>query len=137
MIALDTNVVVRVLTRDDPEQTAAAERVMNTGRLWLAKTVLLEVAWVLRHTYGLDREAIADGLRTLLGYRRLQVEDRPAALRALAWYGEGLDFADALHLASAGPAITFATFDRTLAKQALRLATAPNVELLGARRAGG
>ena len=130
MIALDTSVVVRVLTRDDPRQAEVATRVMTSERLWLCKTVILETEWVLRHLYHLNREAIDSGFRRLLGFRRLEVEDRAAVGRALAWYAKGMDFADALHLASSRAALQLVTFDRDMALTARGLADCPPVELL-------
>lgn len=127
MKAVDTNLVVRLVTWDDPEQAARAREHFEVGPLWLPKTVLLETEWVLRYSYGLDRESILAALRALLGYRPLLVEDREAVLRAVAWYGEGLDLADALHLASSPDADAFLTFDEALAKQASELETRPPV----------
>ena len=134
MTALDTNVIVRVVTRDDLRQLPAALAVMQSGDLWISKTVLLETEWVLRYSYELSRSVIAEAFRKLLGYRSLQVEDRGVVLRALAWFRSGLDFADALHLASSHPAERFATFDRTLALDAGEIADAPEIQLLQAGR---
>lgn len=128
MIGLDTNVVVRLLVRDDREQAARAATVFESGPLWLAKTVLLETEWVLRSAYSLPRESIADGFRALLGYPPLEMEDHAAVVRALRWYGEGLDFADALHLASLGAAEKLITFDAQLGRTAATLEDAPPVE---------
>jgi predicted nucleic-acid-binding protein len=130
MIALDTNVIVRIVTRDHPGQLAAALAVMRNHEVWLCKTVLLETAWVLRYSYGLNRKVISATLAKLLGYRRLQMEDRPAVLRALAWHAEGIDLADALHLASCGSADRFVTFDRRLAAGARSISDAPVVDVL-------
>jgi predicted nucleic-acid-binding protein len=118
MIALDTNVIVRVVTGDDPEQLSVALEVMRSGELWICKTVLLETEWVLRYTYKLSREAILEALRRLLGFRSLQMEDRSSVLQAVSLFEEGMDFADALHLVSGSRALSFATFDKTLAKTA-------------------
>jgi predicted nucleic-acid-binding protein len=134
MIALDTNVIVRVVTADDPGQLAAALEVMQAGELWVCKTVLLETEWVLRYTYELPRAAILEALRRLLGYRNLQVEDRSAVLQAISLFESGLDFADALHLASSANAQRFVTFDGTLAKRAKKAQreVGPPVDLLRA-----
>ena len=133
MIALDTNVIVRLVTRDDPEQAETARAVFAAGELWASKTVLLETEWVLRYSYDLSRETIAETFTRLLGYRPLEIEDRGAVLRALGWFRQGLDFADALHLASAPLALSpddgFVTFDRPLAQAAGRLDGAPEVRL--------
>jgi predicted nucleic-acid-binding protein len=135
VIAVDTNVLVRVVTQDDPEQAAAALAVLRSGELWASKTVLLEMEWVLRYSYKLSREVIARTLTGLLGYRPLQVEDRGAVVRALGWFRQGLDFADALHLASAplasSPEDRFVTFARPLARAASGLEDIPRVQVAG------
>jgi predicted nucleic-acid-binding protein len=130
MIALDTNVVVRVVTGDDEAQASAAAAVMRSGSLWLAKTVLLETEWVLRGAYGLDRETILATLRKLVGLRGLRVEDEPAVLAALDAFGAGLDLADALHLASSSAADELVTFDRRLVHASQDLNRLPRVLLL-------
>lgn len=130
MIALDTNVIVRLVTADDSGQLQAARAVFAAGDLWIPKTVLLETEWVLRYSYERKPPAIREVFRKLLGYPQLQVEDRSAVLRALILYEQGLDFADALHLASSGDADRFATFDQPLAKRARSLAGIPVVVLL-------
>jgi predicted nucleic-acid-binding protein len=131
VIALDTNVIVRLVTADDPPQLRTARALFQRGLLWVCKTVLLETEWVLRYSYDLDRDSIQKVFHRLLGYPQLQVEDRAAVLRALVLHGAGMDFADALHLASSGDADRFATFDQQLAKTARRLDDSPAVDLLG------
>lgn len=130
MISLDTNVVVRVITRDDPAQARRAAGLMKSNALWLSKTVLLETEWVLRYTYGYDAAAVHRALSTLAGLRNLTLEDRPGVLRALEWHAEGMDFADALHLASSAGAAKLVTFDKRLARSAARVAGAVPVDLL-------
>ncbi|HKH49707.1 MAG TPA: type II toxin-antitoxin system VapC family toxin [Thermoanaerobaculia bacterium] len=139
MIALDTNVLVRVVTADHPEQLALALEVLQSGELWVSKTVLLETEWVLRYSYELSPDVILETLRRLLGYRNLQVEDRGAVLQAFSLVEAGMDFADSLHLASSADAERFATFDRTLAKLARKAQQdgLPPVDLLGAGTSAG
>ena len=122
MIALDTNVVVRFLTRDDPAQAVRALALIETGAAFVPRTVVLETEWVLRTIYRFERDAIAAGLTRLLGLPGVEVEDRPTVARALDWSRKGLDFADALHLASSTQAEAFATFDRALQRKARGLA---------------
>jgi predicted nucleic-acid-binding protein len=122
VIAVDTNLLVRYLVEDDPAQTDRAESVLRSGAVLVPNTVLLETAWVLRTGYGFDRAAIADGITKLLGLRGVRAEDRVMAGQALDWYARGLDFADALHLASSTQAEAFATFDRALQRKARGLA---------------
>jgi predicted nucleic-acid-binding protein len=121
VIAVDTNVLVRYLVEDDVAQTDRAEAVLRGGALIL-KTTLLEAEWVLRSIYRQDRAAIGDGISKLLGLPGLEVEDTAAVAQALTWFRQGLDFADALHLASSAHAETFATFDRALQRQARGMA---------------
>ena len=86
MIALDTNVIVRLVTADDPAQTAVAREIFEAGDLWTCKTVLLETEWILRYSYKLSRASIQETFRKLLGYPLLQVEDRGAVFRAMRLY---------------------------------------------------
>lgn len=130
MIALDTNVIVRALTLDDPVQGRKAAAILRSQDLHVSKTVLVEVAWVLRKAYGFSQERIHPALTRFVGLESLEVEDRPAVERALAWYDQGLDFADALHLASSARANAFATFDGALSRRARAAGAAPRVRLL-------
>jgi predicted nucleic-acid-binding protein len=120
MIAVDTNVLVRFLVRDDAKQAARAAALIQANEIWVCKTVLLETEWALRSLYGFSPESLAGALRSLAGLRTVFLEDELAVAKALDWLKEGLDFADALHLASAGDAKEFATFDGKLAKQVSR-----------------
>ena len=118
MLAVDANVLIRFLTRDDIGQAARAARVLSREEVWLAKTVLLETEWVLRSLYSQPAHIVASALRKLLGLPRVRVEDPRAVAKALDWVDSGLDFADALHLASCGESTAFATFDERFAKRA-------------------
>lgn len=118
MIAVDTNVVVRLLTGDDQDQAARAKELFEAETIWLPKTVMLEAEWVLRRLYGFDRGRVAGALTALAALPSVRCEDETAIVEALHWATNGLDFADALHLASAGPAERFATFDADLVRQA-------------------
>jgi predicted nucleic-acid-binding protein len=120
MNAVDTNVVVRFLTRDDPNQAAEARSVFDAGPIWIAKTVFLETEWVLRKLYGLKPDAILDNFTRLLGLRNVLVEDEPSVRAALALASQGIDLADAMHLSSRPPGAPFLTFDRALVRAAKR-----------------
>ena len=134
MISLDTNVLVRVVTADDPDQLAVALETMKADDLWVCKTVLLETEWVLRYSYELSRETVLEIFRRLLGYRNLTVEDPENVFLALDLFSEGLDFADALHVSSSRGADRFATFDRPMANAARALLAHPAIELLAGSR---
>lgn len=118
MIAVDTNILVRFLVRDDGKQAARAASLIRGDEIWISKTVLLETEWVLRSLYGFSRGALAGALTALAGLTTVFLEDELAIGKALDWFSQGLDFADALHLASAGDAKQFATFDQDLARRA-------------------
>ena len=133
MISLGTNVIVRVVTADDPDQLATALEVMKLDGLWLCKTVLLETEWVLRYNCKLSRKTILETFLRLLGYPNLSVEAPEQVHLALEWYRGGMDFADALHLAASTGAERFVTFDQELAEGAGRLEAQPAVEVLSRR----
>lgn len=121
MDAVDTNLVVRLVTDDNPTQSRRARVVFAAKSVFVAKTVLLESEWVLRYSYGLDRDAIARALRAVLGLPNVIAERDDQLARAMTWYESGLDFADALHLASGDATQRFHTFDRQLAKRSQSL----------------
>jgi predicted nucleic-acid-binding protein len=125
VIALDTSILVRLVTRDDEAQALRAMELMASGALFVSKTVLIETEWVLRRGHRLRRAVVEETLRRLFGLAQLQLEDEAAVLRAFGWYGQGLDFADALHLASSSGCTAFATFDRALRSSAQGLEGAP------------
>lgn len=120
MIAVDTNVIVRLLTGDDAAQAAVARSLFAAGPVWIAKTVLLDAAWVLRSAYNFDDEAVREALTKLLGLQHAHVEDEPSVFGALELATHGVDFADALHVASRPPGTTFASFDRSFVRRAQR-----------------
>ncbi len=120
MLAVDTNVVVRFLTHDDRVQTARADAIFLSDEVWIAKTVLLETEWVLRAMYRFTADQVAGALRDLAGMPNVRLEDPLAVARAVEWHAQGLDFADALHLASRSDAERFLTFDERFVKRAQR-----------------
>ena len=121
MIAVDTNLLVRLLTKDDPGQAMRAAKIMESDEIFIPKTVMLETEWVLRHAYEIDKAAIMKGFEKLMGLPNVRVEDQQAVFQAISWYESGLDFADALHLASSVKADRFVTFDNGFIKRAQRL----------------
>ena len=121
MTAVDTNVLLRLITGDNESQgKRAIAFVESQERIFIPKTVLLELEWVLRSGYRYSRPRILEVFQNLLGTRNLEVEDELTVFQAMEWCKNGMDFADSLHLASAGSR-NFATFDAALRKRALRL----------------
>ena len=120
MIAVDTNILVRLLTDDDPKQAADAGALVAANPVWIAKTVLLETIWVLRSQYGFGDHSIRQAIAELLGLDNIQVEDPAQVAAALILGASDVDFADALHLCSRPPAAVFASFDRAFIRRARR-----------------
>jgi predicted nucleic-acid-binding protein len=124
MTAVDTNILVRFVIGDDPQQTHAARSLLTTGPIWIAKTVLLETRWVLRYLYGYEETAIRDAFTELLGLDNVQAEDEASVAAALALIAHGLDFADAMHLSSRPPGAAFVSSDRSFVRRANRAGAA-------------
>jgi predicted nucleic-acid-binding protein len=134
MRALDTNVLARFFV-DDPDDAQAAKQrpaavAALSERSFVPVTVLVELEWVMRGFYELTVKDISRVLRSLASIEHITLEDRDAVLVALDAFDNGLDFADALHIARSSRASGFVTFDQRLAKRAKALALAPPVELL-------
>jgi predicted nucleic-acid-binding protein len=119
MRAVDTNVLVRLATRDDAQQTTAAEAFVAEGA-WVPQIVLVEAMWVLASVYGLRPEKIATAVEMLLQHRDLTVQDADAVEAALEHFRKrpALGFSDCLILEAARKAghLPLGTFDRELAK---------------------
>lgn len=134
MKALDTNVLARFFIDDPDDAQAAKQRPVAIAALaersFVSVTVLLELEWVMRGFYELPSTDISRILRALAGISHITLEDRDAVLVAIDAFEQGLDFADALHLARSSRASGFATFDRRLAKRAQGLGLTPAVDLL-------
>ena len=118
MIAVDTNLLVRILTNDDPIQARRAVKILKSDDIFIPKTVLLETEWVLRHAYEIERSNIIIGFQKLLGLPNVNVEDPDSIYQAISWYENKFDFADALHLASSRRCVSFATYDSSFIKKA-------------------
>lgn len=123
MIALDTNVLVRALVQDDAAQTPFAQGlVAHAEGVFVARTVLLELEWVLRSAYRQTPATIHESLLRLLRLPHVVTEQAHQVAQALEDFARGMDFADALHLAAAESAgAGLHTFDAGFAKSAKRL----------------
>lgn len=124
MLAVDTNVVVRYLVGDHPEQSVRARALLRDASVWVSSTVLLETAWVLGKAYGYTPRQIAWALRLLGGLPTVTLQNADQMARALDWL-ERLDAADAMHLAQAVEVEAFVSFDRRLARAAAGLDGVP------------
>jgi predicted nucleic-acid-binding protein len=128
MRAVDTNILVRLLMKDDPAQLARVTAMLSSATACAKPTVILETEWVLRSVYRLQPAQILLGLRSLLGLPELRIDMAEHVALALDWFERGMDFADALHLATAQNRTGIATFDRDFIKAAARLGLATVAE---------
>jgi predicted nucleic-acid-binding protein len=119
MRAVDTNVLVRLITRDDPRQAYAAEAFVASGA-WVSHLAIAEATWVLSAVYELKPAQIATAVGMLLNHQSLSVQDPDAVSGALDRFREhpSIGFSDCLMLQVAAKAghLPLGTFDRALAK---------------------
>lgn len=122
MIAVDTNILVRLLVKDDAAQTRRVVRLFkrldaNGDRARVSDVVLCELVWVLRSVYGFDRARIATTLKQLIAARQLQFDSPDALLRALAAFeaggGDLADYVIREHAKATG-CESIVTFDKAL-----------------------
>ena len=119
MRSVDTNVLVRLVTRDDPKQLAAAEAFVGPGA-WVPQLVLAETTWVLASVYDRSPDQVATAVDMLLNHQQLTVQDADAVAAAVAHFRKrpSLGFSDCLVLEVARKAghIPLGSFDRNLAR---------------------
>lgn len=119
MRAVDTNVLVRLVTRDDAKQVAAAEAFVSRGA-WVPHLVLAEAMWVLTSVYDREPRDIANAVEMLLNHEHLTLQDSDAVASAAASFRKrpALGFSDCLVLEVARKAghLPLGTFDRDFSK---------------------
>jgi predicted nucleic-acid-binding protein len=131
VIGLDTNVLVRYLTQDDPTQSTRATKLMEQGLSeaepgYVGLVVLAETAWVLQRLYSATAEEIRETVADLLATSQIVVENRAAVARALTLSRTGnCALADALIAASAEVAgcTAVVSFDRGAVRAGMKLLT--------------
>lgn len=120
--AVDTNLVVRWIIGDDPEQTERSTAIFEQ-ETYISLTVLIETVWVLSgRRYGLNRTLVADLLDRIVRARSVTIEHEASLPWAIDRYRAGANFADMIHLIAAATADRFVTFDRRLVTQAGEIA---------------
>jgi predicted nucleic-acid-binding protein len=119
MLAVDTNVLVCLIARDDATQVRAAETFVAKGA-WVSHLILAETVWVLDSVHELPRQSISIAVDMLLNHQQLTLQDADVVQAALAQFQEHpkVEFSDCLALAIARKAghLPLATFDRDFAK---------------------
>ncbi|HJW95396.1 MAG TPA: type II toxin-antitoxin system VapC family toxin [Thermoanaerobaculia bacterium] len=119
MRAVDTNVLVRILVRDEEKQVASADAFVAKG-VWVSPVVLAETAWVLNDWYDLSHDIVAAAIEMLLNHETISVHDAEVVAAALGHYRRrpALGFSDCLILEVARKAghLPLGTFDQSLSK---------------------
>lgn len=118
MVAVDTNLVVRLLTGDDAQQASKAREIIEHHEVFIPDSVVLETEWVLRFAYEFPGAAIREALTKLFGLKNVHLSDPALIAQAITWHNQGLDFADALHLASSSHCDSLHTFDVAFVRRA-------------------
>jgi len=126
--AVDTDVLARFYLRDDATQGRIAADVLSGGDVFVPKTVILELEWVLRYVADQPEAKVIECLAHLIALPGVTIEDRDEIETALGHCRNGIDFADALHLAASKACTELLTFDdRGYARRAKRLRLKPQV----------
>jgi|SRR6187401_639482 predicted nucleic-acid-binding protein len=119
MRAVDTNVLVRLIARDDARQTTAADTFVAKGA-WVSHLAIVEAAWVLASVYDRDADAIATAVEMLLSHEHLTVQDTEVVAAAVAQFRDRprVGFSDCLMVEIARKAghLPLGTFERDLGK---------------------
>ena len=118
MVAVDTNIIVRLLTQDDEFQYQKSLEIFQTQTIFIPDTVILETEWVLRFAYKFKPVEICTALRKLFGLSNVNLSNASLISQVLQWHEAGLDFADAFHLAQSQNHLEFYTFDDKFVKKA-------------------
>ncbi|WP_162806744.1 type II toxin-antitoxin system VapC family toxin [Sphingosinicella terrae] len=126
--AADTNVIVRIIVRDDPDQITIIDALLEQS-LFVPITVLLETVWVLSSRYRMQRRDIADAMENLLDLPAIVVDEPDLILWALGRFRNGADFADMLHLIVSRETEGLVTFDKGMPKAAAEQAPVPIITL--------
>lgn len=121
MIAVDTNVVVRLITGDEPDQLEKATCLVEQEGVWIGKTVVLETAWVLQHHYKATDEDIAESFLRLTQTQGILFESEAELLKALDLMKAGTEIEDSMHLTFTDATyLPFHTFDKDFSRRASR-----------------
>ena len=129
VIAVDTNIIIRLAMRDDEAQYQKVIALLKEHQFFISRTVQLEIEWVLRSRYKRPVVEIADFFVLLLQKNQIVCENEQAFINAIYCYRLGADFADALHLTNTQN-LPFYTFDERFCKKAIQEGFVSQVNLL-------
>ncbi|MFM6044919.1 MAG: type II toxin-antitoxin system VapC family toxin [Dolichospermum sp.] len=117
MIAIDTNIIVRFITKDDELQYQQSLALFKNKNIFIADTVILETEWVLRFAYKFKPLEICQAFRKVFGLPNVYLTNEELILKVIEWHENGIDFADAFHLTSSNHCLEFYTFDEKFIKK--------------------
>ncbi|TEU30345.1 type II toxin-antitoxin system VapC family toxin [Alkanindiges illinoisensis] len=121
MIAIDTNIIIRLLTHDDSKQYDIAYKLFQDSVIYIADSVILESEWVLRYAYDFSAAQICNAMTKLFGLPNIILDNPALIAQVINWYSQGLDFGDAMHLAKCEQVSQLKTFDQKFIKKAVGL----------------
>ncbi len=121
IIAIDTNILVRLITQDDELQYQQSLRLFENKNIFIPDTVILETEWVLRFAYKFKPVEINQVLKKVFGLPNVYLTDEKLISQVIEWHEKGVDFADAFHLASSHHCLEFYTFDEKFIKKSQNL----------------
>jgi predicted nucleic acid-binding protein len=125
VIAIDTNILVRLLTRDSEAEYKASHKLFAAEEIFIPDTVVLETEWVLRYAYDLKPAEFCDALRKVCGLPNVSLTNGQRVAQAISWHEAGLDFADAFHLALSQGMSSLKTFDKDFIKKSKDISECP------------
>ena len=121
MITIDTNIIVRFLTKDNEEQYKASYSLFEKANIFVPDTVILESEWVLRYAYEFKPKEICTAFKKIFGLRNVTLSNAQMIAQVLQWHEGGIDFADAFHLGLSQNYKSLKTFDEKFIKKARSL----------------
>ncbi|MDX8395541.1 MAG: type II toxin-antitoxin system VapC family toxin [Mariprofundaceae bacterium] len=129
MISVDSNIIIRLITRDDDLQHRKAKALFEKNEVFITDTVILETVWMLSYAYQYNRSQICAALNCLFGLPNIHITQPKIIADTISWYEQGLDFADALHLSTSHSQKEFYTFDKKFTQKAKTLNLKPTVQI--------
>lgn len=127
MISLDTSILVRYVTKDHARLSPLALEIITNNTCFVSKAALMEMVFTLESVYCKGRDEIVTALRTIFGLTTVTVESQGVTAHAISWYARGMDFGDAMILASSAGTENVASFDRDFQRLASRIGATPRV----------
>ena len=121
MISVDTNILVRLLTRDDQAQYLLSYNLFKHQSIFISDTVILETEWVLRYAYEYSASDICHAFRRVFGLKNVFLNNAQLVAKVIDWHEQGLDFSDAFHLANSQHLKVLKTFDQQFIKRSENL----------------